>query len=174
MKKILALVLALSLCLTMTAAMAEAVDSKTTANLVYTNSTEIIVAPAAPTEKAVLDIVTAAASAPVVTLLDTKVQEAVAAKLPATVDAKTLKIDECFTLAATATTVAGEQKLTVTSAVKYDTKANVVVLAYVNGEWVVLDTEIVDGELVVTLPDDVVAQMATGAELTTMILSDAQ
>lgn len=116
-KRIIALVMALVLCLASTAALAA--NSKTTYDIITTDSPVITVAAPTAESKAELDAIAKFVNdgQPVVTYFDEAVQTSIAASLPAGIDASALKMDEFFALSSTGSMTVGTSMTLSTAAV---------------------------------------------------------
>jgi len=183
-KKILAFVMALVLCFSCVSALAT--ESKTTSDVVAVTITiasssdtaeepivVVITEPTVETQAVLAEIAeTVAAGAPVVEYFDE--ETAAAIKTVAGEKTEALQLDELVPMVSSGV-VEGAATITVRTAASYTEDDAVVVLAGVtiNGEkvWTVLTYTIVDGELVITFPEEIAALLADGV-IDLAILSD--
>lgn len=167
-KKIVAIAVALVLCLSCVSALASA--SKTTQDVVSTvtsdTSASIIVAQPTAETKAILEEVAALANSNTSVAEYFGIQDVEAAE--------DLKVDELFPVILTGTTE-GPATVTLSTAASYTEDDNVVVLVGVMVDgvmvWTQLETAVVNGELVVTIPEEMLAQIAAGS-VNLAVLSD--
>ena len=174
-KRIIALVMALVLCLASTAALAA--NSKTTYDIITTDSPVITVAAPTAESKAELDAIAKFVNdgQPVVTYFYEAVQTSIAASLPAGIDASTLKMDEFFALSSTGSMTVGTS-MTLSTAAVYAAGDAVITLGGIvkddKVEWQVLPSTVVDGKIVVQLPAAFAASVADGSVMLA-VLSNA-
>lgn len=177
-KKIVALLLVLTLCLTSMVALAAPSKTSRNTTTVKTEEPETVVETAAPTAETRAELEEIATFVnegnTIVAYFAEEVQQEIAAALPEGTDAATLKMDEFIPLAVTGT-ASGSASVTVSTAASYS-KDDVVVtmISYmVNGVkvWKTVPCTIVDGKLVVELDADLVAQIA-GGSAALMIISN--
>ena len=178
-KKIIALTMALVLCLASTVAFAA--GSKTTKDVVSATTVDTTIAVSAPTaeSKAELDAIAAFVNngSAVVGYFQEDVQTEITSALPEGVAADDLKMDEFFPLASNGV-INTETALTLSTAATYeDTDAVIVMGGVSDGEkviWQVLPATIVDGKIVVTLPADFCANIANGSAMITVLSNKAK
>lgn len=170
-KKIVALLLALTLCLTSVVALAAPSKTNTNTNTVTTPvEEETPIKTAAPTEETKAELAEIAAFVnqgnAVIKFFDEDVQKEIEAVLPAGVDTAALKLDEYIPLTVTGS-ASGSTTVTVSTAVSYsEDDAVVTMISYmVDGKkvWKVVPCTIVDGKLVISLDGELVEHIANGS-----------
>ena len=191
MKKLFALVLALTCLLTVPALATEAQNesvitpSRTVKTVTVINDPVIVVVEPKEADIAELEALNefvTTQSAPIVTYFPETVQTEIAAALPEGKDVSAIKVDEYIPLAATQP-VSGQVDLRLSTAVKYNAEdALVVMFGVLNPttgrmEWHVaaytIDPE--TGELIITLSDEFVGVLSDSSLSTAlMILSDRE
>lgn len=173
-KKLIALMMALVLCLCATVSFAA--GSKDTGDVVGTNDPTITVTAPTAESKAELDAIAEFVNSgkPVIEYFDESVHSAIDAVLPTDVNKADLKMDEFFTVASDAA-IAAPTSLTLNTAATYKNTDAVVVMGGVfDGEkyvWQVIPCTIVDGKIVVSLPADFCAHIADGSTVLSVLSS---
>ena len=164
-KKVVALAVALVLCLTCVSALAGA--SKTTQNVISTTTTSsdvsVVVAQPTAETKAILEEIAELANNNVSVAEYFGIEDI---ELADGLIVDELKVDELFPVILTGT-VTGSATVTLSTAASYTEEDAVVVLVgiMVDGEmvWTQLECTVENGKLVVTIPEEIAAEFATGS-----------